>query len=95
MNRIAKILSIASALSQPQYFYQTDGSRILLITRSPDFSSLKPLKDKAKEYEGHQVRSPAKLPSAFRGVWYEMPNATEAEALGFALRDEFKAKPMK
>ena len=95
MNRIAKILCIASALYEPQYTYRTNGEQILLITKSRDSASLQPLIDKAISYKGKQLRSPVKLPDAFRGVWFEMPNDTEAEALGFALRDEFKAKPKK
>jgi len=95
MNKIAKILYIASYLSEPQYLYKTNGEQILLVTKSHDESSLQPLKDKAKEYGGKSLYSPKKLPKSYRGIWFEMSNEKEAEALGFALRDEFKAKPMK
>jgi len=95
MNRIAKILYIASYLSEPQYSYKTNGEQILLVTKSHDKSSLLPLKEKAIELGGKSLYSPKKLPKAYRGMWFEMPSETEAEALGFALRNEFKAKPMK
>ena len=87
-------IKTANASSKPQYFYQTDGSEIILIAKSNDFSSLEPLEEKAEECGAEQVRRPARLPSAFVGSWYNMPSEADAEALSFVLRDEFKAKEL-
>ena len=91
MNRIARLLKIASSL---EFFYRLERDNILLIARSPDESTTRMMEERAKDLKGIKIRRSTRLPSAYKGVWYKMPDDKESAALSYFLREEFGARPM-
>jgi len=95
MNRVSRILNIAGYLSKtPNYYYRLEGKNILLISKSPDASTIRRLEEEAKKLKGFKFNRPINLNKIYKASWFEMPNKTEAAALSVILRDKFEAKPM-
>jgi hypothetical protein len=89
-----RIIRIAEYMPKaPDYFYRLDGDNILLVSKSPDASTILPITKRAKDLKGREDKSkPTKLPRQYKGSWFQMPNETEAAALSAILRMEYNAK---